>query len=70
MKTLIYSASEELLDGFKVGSHWRLEGTNYTQSVDSRGYWLLIEDTTPGDNQTYELTQDEGLVHSSTGVEI
>jgi len=69
MKPLIFCDCELRLDGFKFGVDFRLPGCTYTQSVDRRGYWLLIEDNTPGDNQTYKLTES-GLEHTDTGVEI
>lgn len=69
MLTLVLSESEEALDGFKLGCEFRHNGATYTQSVDSRGYWLLIEDDTDGDNQTYYIIEGV-LVHTDTGVEI
>lgn len=73
MKSLIYSKDEALLDGFKFGVAFNMSpalNPNYTQSVDERGYWLLIESDADGDNQTYELSQEHGLEHTDTGVEI
>lgn len=70
MKTLVYCDDEETLDGFKFGLDFRHPGATYRQSVNKRGYWLLIEDDTPGDNQTYTLTALNGLEHTDTGVEV
>lgn len=71
MKTLIYCKNDAMLDGFKFGADFRTRFCNYTQGVNERGYWLLIEDDTPGDNQTYELCEwGGGLQHTDTGVEI
>ena len=72
MKTLVYCKNEAMLDGFKFGAHFRHWGATYTQSVDGADdYWLLIEDDTDGDNQTYELDEwGGGLKHIATGVEI
>ncbi len=67
MKTLIYCKNDVMLDGFKFGCDFRLRYCNYHQGVDERGYWLLIEDDTDGDNQTYEL-RENGLEHTDTGV--
>ena len=70
MKTLIYCDTEAMLDGFRHGHALSSEQpTSYTQSADSRGYWLLIESDGDGDNQTYELSEG-GLVHTDTGVEV
>lgn len=71
MKTLIYCKNEAMLDGFKFGAHFRALFCNYTQGVDERGYWLLIEDAISGDNQTYELCEwGGGPQHTETGVDI
>lgn len=73
MMSLIYSKDEVLLDGFKFGVAFNMSPTlnpNFTQGVDERGYWLLIESDAGGDNQTYALSQEDGLVHTDTGVEI
>lgn len=70
MKTLIYCEDEGMLDGFKFGSAFRTPLCIYTQGVDENGYWLLMEDETQGDNQTYELCKwGGGLKHTDTGVE-
>lgn len=73
MKSLVYSKDEALLDGFKFGVAFNMSpalNPCFTQSVDERGYWLLIESDADGDNQTYELSQEHGLEHTDTGVEI
>lgn len=71
MKTLIYCADEATLDGFKFGHAFGTrDECRYEQSVDRRGYWLLIESDADGDNQTYELTAEDGLTHTDTGVEL
>ncbi len=70
MKALIYSGNEDMLEGFKQGHAFNsAKPATYTQGDDDRGTWLLIEDQEPGDNQTYELSE-QGLVHTDTGVEI
>jgi hypothetical protein len=70
VKTLIYSDKEDLLEGFKQGHAFNsTQSATYTQGEDDRGNWLLIEDKGPGDNQTYEISE-QGLVHTDTGVEI
>ena len=70
MKTLVYCASEAVLDGFKFGLDFRHPGATYTQGVDERGYWMLVEDDTDDDNQTYTLDSTNGLKHTDTGVEV
>ena len=73
MITLVYSKDEVLLDGFKFGVAFNMSpmlNATFTQSVDDRGYWLQIESNANGDNQTYELSQEHGLVHTETGVEV
>ena len=73
MLTLIYSKDEVLLAGFRLGMAFNTSPTsipNFTQGVDDRGYWLQIESKADGDNQTYELSQEHGLVHTETGVEV
>ena len=70
MKALIYCDNEYLLEGFKQGHAFNsIQPATYTLGDDDRGTWLLIEHQGPGDNQTYELTE-QGLVHTDTGVEI
>jgi len=69
VKTLIYCDTEAMLDGFRHGHSLNADrSAAYTQSVDTRGYWLLIECDGEGDNHTYELSES-GLVHTDTGVE-
>jgi hypothetical protein len=70
---MIYSKDEALLDAFKCGVAFGISPTLnpcFTQGLDERGYWLLIESDDDGDNQTYELSQEDGLEHTDTGVEI
>lgn len=64
----IYCASEPMLDGFKFGweaAHTLETSRQYTQSVDARGYWLLIDGDDDRDIATYGLT-DQGLKYEST----
>ena len=71
MKLLVYCQNEAMLGGFKFGHARAIDKTPvYTQGVDARGYWLLIEDDTPDDNMTCELTQDNGLLFTDTEVEV
>lgn len=70
MKTLVYCRNKSMLNGFKAGHKFGGVLANYTQGVDKRGYWLLIEDDVDDDNQTYELTVKHSLVYTETGVEI
>lgn len=69
MKTLVYAKCKALLDGFKFGVSMEITA-QFTEGVDDRGFWLLIEDDRGADNQTYELCQKHGLIHTDTGVEI
>lgn len=69
MKSLVYCKDEALLDGFKFGVAFNTNDT-ISQGVDDRGYWLLIENDADGDNQTFELSNEHGLVHTDTGVEV
>ena len=70
MKTLVWCKKEKQLDAFKFGVSFANSDARFTQSVEPRGYWLLIEDDTEDDNATYKLDPVEGLTFEELGVEI
>ena len=70
MKTLVWCRKEKHLDAFKFGVEFANPNAQFTQSVEPKGYWLLIEDDTDGDNMTYWLDHEEGLYFHELGVVI
>jgi hypothetical protein len=58
MKTLIHSQSVSMLEGLKSGIEFCRPDCTFTAGQDSRGNWLLIEDTLDGKDAHYTLTEN------------
>ncbi len=58
LKTLIHSQSVSLLEGLKSGIELCRSGCTFTAGKDSRGHWLVIEDTLAGKDAHYMLTEN------------